>query len=306
MKLLRRAIQGETDLRQMSVLVHDFPDDNTHLVDLPYRFSSWALDDPSNVALWFDGSGQLRAWAVLQTPFWAVDYAYHPLEGGILFTEILAWADLRAREAGTGTYGRPMWFYNVFRDQLERIQALEEAGFANLESSEQDPWSKVLLVNSLTSPTPHSYLPDHFVLRPLAGEDEVGGYVDLHRMVFETKNMTGAWRRRVLQRPEYLPDLDLVVVAPDGRLVAFCVGWFDPQGSLGKPCGQIEPLGVHPDFRNLGLGWSILMEALRRLQAHGADQVYVETDTYRDAAYHLYRSAGFQVKRDIIVFGKNY
>jgi hypothetical protein len=30
--------------------------------------------------------------------------------------------------------------------------------------------------------------------------------------------MTPAWRARTLARPEYRPDLDLVAVAPDGRL----------------------------------------------------------------------------------------
>jgi hypothetical protein len=254
MKLLRRTFQGETDHKQMSSLVHDFPEDNLHLSDLPYRFSSWALDDPRNVALWFDGSGGLQAWVVLQTPFWTFDYAYHPGEGRILFPEILAWADLRAREVGTGPYGHPTWFTNVFRDQLERIQALEAAGYDNLEREEEYPWSKVLLVNSLADPAHHSLLPDHFVLRPLAGEAEVDDYVLLHQTVFETKNMTGAWRRRVLQRPEYLPDLDIVVVAPDGRLAAFCIGWFDPQGPLGNHAVRSSHC-VHPDFPQSRAGW---------------------------------------------------
>jgi mycothiol synthase len=138
----------------------------------------------------------------------------------------------------------------------------------------------------------------------LAGENEVEAYVQLHRAVFESKNMTAEWRTRTLRRPEYLPDLDLVAVAPDGRLAALCVCWLDKESE--KPSGQIEPLGVHQDFRKSGLGRAILSEGLRRLYLCGADRVYVETDKYRNAALGLYEAVGFRVIRDVLVYRKDY
>jgi len=59
----------------------------------------------------------------------------------------------------------------------------------------------------------------------VAGASEVQDYVELHRAVFESTNMTHAWRARTLGCLGYLHDLDLVAVAPDGRLAAFCIGW---------------------------------------------------------------------------------
>jgi len=42
--------------------------------------------------------------------------------------------------------------------------------------------------------------------------------------------------------------MDLVAVAQDDRLAAFCVGWIW-QDKSGETSGQIEPMGVHGDYR---------------------------------------------------------
>ena len=96
----------------------------------------------------------------------------------------------------------------------------------------------------------------------------------------------------------------MVAGAADGGLAAFCIGWL-PEDENGKR-GQIEPMGVHPDFRHLGLGRAILSEGLRRLYEQGAQEIFVETDSYRDAAFALYESVGFRVAKDVLVFRKDY
>jgi ribosomal protein S18 acetylase RimI-like enzyme len=148
-------------------------------------------------------------------------------------------------------------------------------------------------------------LSEGFVIRPLKGESEVEAYVELHRAAFESRSMTVEWRARTLRQSAYIPDLDLVAVAPDGRLAAFCVCWLDKNPG-GETRGQVEPLGVHADFRKLGLGRALLTEGLRRLQLGGASQLYVETDNYRNAAFALYESVGFRVVRDVLVYRKDY
>ena len=117
--------------------------------------------------------------------------------------------------------------------------------------------------------------------------------------------MTAEWRTRTLRRPEYLSDLDLVAVAPSGRLAAFCICWLN-RDSEGNPSGQIEPLGVHKDFRRLGLGQAILSEGLQRLYLRGAERIYVETDKYRNAALGLYEAVGFCLIQDVWVYRKDY
>lgn len=242
------------------------------------------------------------AWAVLQTPFWTIDYVCQPRAGQDQHRQVLAWVDGRARALLDTPFGHPTWFVNVFADQAERIRDLEAAGFASQADMGEDSWSKVLLQRPAGTAVADCALPG-FVIRPLQ-ENEVEAYVELHRAVFESKNMTAEWRMRTLRRPEHLPELDLVAAAPDGRLAAFCIGWLD-RGSP-KPSGQIEPLGVHPDWRGLGLGRAMLAEALRRLYLCGADRVCVETDNYRNAALELYEALGFRLLRDVWVYRKDY
>jgi len=52
MKTAQRESSGETDIQAMIGLAPVSPADSLHVVDLPYRVSSWALDDADNVGLW--------------------------------------------------------------------------------------------------------------------------------------------------------------------------------------------------------------------------------------------------------------
>ena len=285
----------------MSVLACQYPEEHLHVVDLPYRFSSWAFDDPQNIRLWFDEQ-RLVAWAALQTPFWTIDYACHPQYESTLHREIIAWADQRARQIQHTPYARPAWFVMVFSGQAGRIRELEEAGFQCQSDVEADPWSKVLMRRSSQAAVKVYEPRSGFSVRSLAGEEEVQQYVDLHQSVFESKNMTVEWRRRTLQHPAYRPDLDIVIEAPDRRLVAFCICWFDEQSRT----GHVEPLGSHKDVRPYGLGRVALSAGLQRLQALGAQTILVETDNYRNTAFRLYRSFDFEVTQQVLVYRKDY
>jgi ribosomal protein S18 acetylase RimI-like enzyme len=301
-----RAYAGAVDQQCMAQLAQTFPDGNLHVVDLPYRLSSWAFDYPENIGVWEDESGQMLAWAVLQTPFWAVDYAVHPAAyDHSILAEILAWAGTQAQQIRDQPNGRPAWFVHVRGDQTAQLREIEQAGFRSIEQDPDAPWSGLYLTRSGQEPAPGSALPDGFTIRPLAGEREVAAYVDLHRTVFGSPNMTVAWRARTLRRPEYVPELDLVVEAPDGQLVAFCVCWIVAPGHGNGLASQIEPLGVHPDYQHGGLGHAVLLEGLRRLQNRGVAAMIVETDDYRDAAVALYQAAGFEVAHKILIHRKD-
>lgn len=301
----QRSFTGEPDKVEMISLARLSLADHLHVIDLPYRLSSWALDDPANISLWVDAQGQLVGWVVLQTPFWTIDYICPPQVEQSLFPEMLAWANERARQALDTPHGRPVWFVNVFASQTHRIQTLEAAGYTDQSDVGEDSWSKVFMQRPAEMPVKSYTLPKGFVMRPLAGECEVQAYVELHQATFETKNMTVGWRQRTLRHPDYPPELDIVIAAPDSRLAAFCVGWLSkaPGGAL---IGQVEPLGCHKDFRQYALGRTVLCEVLRRLQSSGTESIYVETDNYRNIAFRLYGLVGFQVIRDVLVFRKDY
>ena len=304
MQLIQRAYAGEADKQAMAALVRAYPAGNFHIADLPYRLSSWALDDPQNVGLWVDSNGRLRAWAVMQTPWWTIDFAFHPDAGPDIHRQILSWADQRAHQLSSSPGAPSAWFVNVFPGQKERIQALEAAGFASQADVGEDAWSKVWMGLS-REPVKVYSPPAGFVVRPLAGAGEVEAYVELHRAVFESKNMTVEWRLRTLTHPDYVPELDMVVAAPDGRLAAFCIGWLNRRPAS-RPSGQIEPLGCYKDFRKYALGRVALTACLAQMQACGARTIHVETDNYRNTAFALYRSVGFHVVRNVRVFRKDY
>jgi hypothetical protein len=73
MTIWQRAFNGAADQQAMLALVQAFPADHLHVVDVPYRLSSWAFDHPENIAIWVDSEQHVVAWAIFQTPFWAID-----------------------------------------------------------------------------------------------------------------------------------------------------------------------------------------------------------------------------------------
>jgi ribosomal protein S18 acetylase RimI-like enzyme len=286
----------------MAALARRCSPDHLHVIDLPYRLSSWALDDPGNTGLWFDENRELVAWAVLQPPFWTIDYVCPAEVEASLHSEILAWADRRARLTRDAANGHPAWFVMALSGQTDRIRDLETAGYRCQSDVGDGSWSQVLMCRSSQTPI-RVYEPrPGFIVRSLAGEKDVDSYVELHQSVFESTNMTADWRRRTLRHPDYRPELDIVVEAPDGRLVAFCICWFDEASRA----GQVEPLGCHKDFRAYALGRVALSEGLRRLQALGAREIFVETDNYRNTAFRLYESFDFQVIQQVLVYRKDY
>jgi len=273
-----------------------------HSVDLPYRLASWALDLPENAILWED-SRRVVGWAAMQAPFWMIDFAFLPEVEEALLPAALEWADGRAEAAHGSIYERPQWFVTTFGDLADRLATLERHGYVCQADVGEDSWSRVLLRRDATQPARAS-LPPGFVIRPFNGAREVDAYVELHRATFESKSMTPEWRTRTLVAPHHRTDADLVVESPDGRLAGFCIGWLSPPGP-GPRVGQIEPLGVGRDFREVGLGAALLGECARRLAAAGARALYVETDTYRTPALGLYESLGFQPVREILVYRKD-
>ena len=296
MTITMRPWQDETDLLLSIDLLRSVPPTSRHLIDIPWRLSSPALQVERNTRVWIGDDGRMIGFAAWQM-YWAVlDYFVLPgihqltVEDGIF-----SWAVERFRELDAER-GRPLPYRVEFRDDdIERQRVVEAHGFL-LDSNYQ----YVHMSHPLTEPLPEPILPTGFTMHPLAGERDVSGYVELHRAAFESTSMTYDWRLRTLHMPQYEPELDIVAVAPDGSLAGFCVGWLNAE----RHTGQVEPLGVHPRFHHMGLGRALLLESLRRFKAYGAENVLVETESDRKVARNAYESVGFQPIHTIYRKGK--
>jgi ribosomal protein S18 acetylase RimI-like enzyme len=297
MIITMRPCADEVDLRRVSELVRAFPEGQLHVADLPYRLASWSLESDRNARLWCGPDGKLLAFAIIQQPWQALDYFVHPCarEMGIE-TAMMIWVAERMQELAAERGGHTALFVSVREDHHDHITFLAQHGFAPAE------WTLVHMVRPLQDVIPEPQLPPGFALRPLDGEREVPAYVRLHREAFGTNNMTVPWRERTLRMPEYVPELDVVAVGPDGELAAFCVCWLNPAA----PSGQVEPFGVHPRHQGLGLGRAALLEGLWRLQAHGAAEALVYTYSDDTAAIRLYTGAGFRPAFHTLTFARTF
>ena len=279
MALSIRPTRIPADLPAMQLLAARHPECATHATDLPYRLTADGPAEAVEGRLWED-DGALVGWAVWLPGSWGMECAAEPGRAADLYPEMLAWgAGQGAAFAASRAEPTPHWWMYARAQDRARIAALEAAGF------ERRDWHNLRFERSLAEEPPAPTLPDGFTLRPLAGEAEVPAYVATHRAAFDLKAMNEPWRRRTLSAPGYRPDLDLVVGAPDGRVVAFAVLWLGPDGE-----GQFEPVGTHPEYQRRGLARALLLEGMRRLRAAGATRAVVETDHNRPAAPELYAS----------------
>lgn len=292
MPITARPVQPDTDLPLIAELAWAAPHTSPHRVDLPWRLSSPALDDPRNARLWFSQDGTLLGFAAWQV-FWAtLDVFVRPGPWQRVIEDALfAWAGARFRELD-GERGHPLPYWVEAReDDAERIATLARYGYV-----EDDDGRSVLLIRPLTEALAAPELPPGFSIRALAGAAEVEAYAALHHAAFKSTSMTAAWRLRTLAAPRYRPELDLVAVAPDGALAGFCVCWLAPD----RASGQIEPMGVHPHFQRLGLARALQCEAFHRLRAYGASIALVEPWAFDTPANGAYAAAGFRLAHTVL------
>lgn len=145
--LLTRSINIHSDIADMLQMALLSPQNNFSCFDLPYRLSSWALDSAENGQPWFYDD-LLVAWAILQTPFWSLDFVINPSYEEDLLPIILEWDDQKARFVINSSFGRPSWYIQVFSNQFNRISALEQAGYQSQTNVGEGSWSKVLMRRS--------------------------------------------------------------------------------------------------------------------------------------------------------------
>ena len=237
----------------------------------------FAHEDPAalrHTVLWCAADGTVVgfAWPEKDEVVILAHPAHRDLEG-----VILAWAEAQA----TSQLPLAAW---SFDEDASRVVTLRARGYVRTERAYR------YRSRPLTGDLPERVVPPGFTVRALGGDDEVAARVAVHRAAFAPSRMTVAKHRAVRTAPGYRPDLDLVVVTPDGTFGAYCLVWFDASNRL----GVFEPVGADPAWQRRGLTHAVLIEGFYRLRALGATTAFVASLSDSVPANALYEAVGFR------------
>jgi mycothiol synthase len=286
MAVTSRRYEGEADYARMQGLLTEIcaetgPPEYGTVGDLDWwRFTE---DDPAAIEaarLWFDGerlvgfawpgNGQLDLFVL-------PDYQ-------TLLEEMITWAECETREAAAGDgedTSLNVWAHTT---DSERIATLARLGYRRTGSG------LVYRLRSLAAELPEPRLAEGYRISDMRDGD-VEQRVAVHRDAFHPSGMTVEKHRAVMGSPTYRPDLDLVVVAPDGTYAAYCIVWLDGVNRL----AVFEPVGSHSAHRRLGLAAAVMSEGMRRARELGAETICVLSNVDEPGPNRLYASLGFEV-----------
>ncbi len=232
--------------------------------------------------LWETEGGEAAAYAVI--PFTtSLRFGILPrYRSTALQRAILAWGLALLRERSRA----PFLMVRCHEQDFELQTALTQEGFA------PEPYQDVYLTRPLDKILASPALPAGFRLQGGVTVEEHAAYQGLHGAVFGhgigmDEHFSSSYR----------PELDLIAVAPDGRFAAvcFCVA-LDQVADADhlEQVGDVGLLAVHPEFRRLGLGRTLLLTAMERVREQGASHMVLEAENEDSPAMKLYRSEGFQ------------
>jgi mycothiol synthase len=285
---------GEADRARLRAFIMDLQASGApgcwHAGDLAWGLflMSIRFDPAENVRLWQDEQGRLAGFAWFNPSDCFLLMQVQPGEHHLEVSEqMLAWSHARRTETVSSRPEgeRPPLLTSAFETDVDRLAWLERQGLA------QGGRSMVLFRRPLAGVLPAPQLPDGFAVRQVAGEREISQRASAHREAFHPSRLTDEHYGRLMQLPEYAPDLDLVTVAADGTVASFCLVWLDPVNKV----GLFEPVGTRPAFQRQGLGKAVLAEGLRRMQTRGMESAFVCANYDNTAAQKLYLAMGFDI-----------
>lgn len=295
MPFLSRPYTGETDKQQIIALRHlcSTPEnvaDSPSATDLYELLNPLRREQHRNIRLWEDATGQLIAY----TNVFASGYFSFLIHPAWWQTALLEEALVEAGEILRRSHpenGEALTLSTQCRDTDEqKLQTLHQAGFVR---EADEVWAFLRpLDDSVREPD----LPPGFRLRHVAGEQEVEQCVELHRAAFGTQNMTVEIRRSIMQEPDYDRHGDLVIEAPDGTLVAFCICSVHPEenSQAGRTWGYTDPVGVRPAFQGQNLGQAVVLGGLKYLQGRGMEAASFTTSSENTAMRGVGTAVGFR------------
>jgi mycothiol synthase len=98
---------------------------------------------------------------------------------------------------------------------------------------------------------------------------------------------------------------DVILICQEDEIVGYC--WTQvncPADIAAEQHGRIFMLGVDPDHRGKGIGKIALRAGLGYLRDHGVDIAELTVDSENQAAYSVYRWAGFELQTRTLYYEK--
>ncbi len=303
--LTSRPYQGLKDFEQLKSILVDGRRAATNAYYVHVGDIAWWLfyNDQTpqawkqSLCLW-ESDGRTIGWSLLSEAFHSFDVFVHPqVRGTAREAKMLLWAEecLAARMRAKGRQAISMYW--VAEDDDLRTRWLSLRGF------EAGDYFMHAMTRELDQPLPEPVLPEGYQVRGVAGRSEMRKRAAASYAAFgSSRDFEAYWPRyaRFMHSPVYNPDLDIVAVAPDGQVAAFCIVWPDPVTGV----GLFEPVGTHPDFQRRGLGRAVVLEGLRRLKALGMTSALVCAESDNPAAKALYEATGFRPAKRLYTFEK--
>lgn len=138
---------------------------------------------------------------------------------------------------------------------------------------------------------PDVILPEGFTGRHVDPSIDLKKRVDVHRKAWEPSKVTYESYGNVMRSSGYSPNLDWVIVGPDGTFVSSCLIWYDKLTHI----GLLEPTGTSPEYRRMGLSRAVCIMALMELRKTGGKGaiVHARGDEDYPIPFKLYSSVGF-------------
>jgi len=302
--LISRTYRGPEDLQAMTHLLQLLRQRGQKVYPVATDLFEELADAQvqAGARLWVDASGELAGFAYVSQWQNLVDAFSADEFTPAIEQELMDWAVNVMAERNRVKGEHLTLDASTLEDDPARVALLERHGFIRQAET------SLLLARSLELPFPDPQLPPGFTIRPMAGEPELEAYVALHRAAFGTENMTLDYRRSIMSAPGYQPELDLVAVAPDGSLTAFCVCQIfadDQPRAGGKLEGWTDPLGTHPRWQRHGLALALILEGLRLLKAKGMDTALMGTSSTNLAMQRTAEKAGFHVASNTLWYSKS-
>jgi mycothiol synthase len=290
-----RLYEGEKDFQTMLDLLNKIRP-ASHASDYPVKVDieeNLAVEEVrANVRLWFDGS-QPIGWAYVDTLhnlYWELEKSYTDSLGA----EIVAWGVDCTRSGKNLAAGETSTLDASCReDYKERLDFLSQHGFCQTEVV------TVHMQRNLSESIPEFELPQGFQIRSVKGIEEAEAIASTHRAALDSDYMTTENRLVIMNSSEYDPSLDLVVVAPDGTIAAYCTCSVKPSGQ-----GYTDPVAVHPNYQRKGLAKALLLKGMQMLKERGTKSAHLGTSGENITMQKSAESVGFFLEHKVLWFEK--